>query len=692
MTDATHNPATIGSPAPPPPMPAGLSLEALREHVTRARHDLRFPLGHILGFTEMLVEEARNRGFYHFVADFEAISESANQMIAEISQRLGASAVESGLENPIVLRKQIKSLASKIVHTSTGLSHMAQALKEDVFSPDLLRIASSAKELLELTDTVLGFWPQSPPGSDTLARADSKPTTSTKPRSERPTAVDPLFQPGKEGTILVVDDLEANRDLLVKRLSRLGYKVEIVENGRQALDFVAGNCVDLILLDVVMPELDGFQTLAALKDNAATRYVPVIMLSIADDAGTVVQCIKLGADDFLPMPFNTTLLLARIESALAKKRLREINATQPSFYFDKGTLQPTSPSYVERQADKDLLQAVLNNEFCYVLTSRQMGKSSLMARTASKLREQGINVVALDLTAIGQNLTPEQWYDGLVIRLGRQLRLEDELEDFWMTHERLSPVQRFFTALRDVAMQHHHRPLVVFVDELDTVRSLPFNTDEFFAAIRECYNRRSEDAEFQRLSFCLLGVARPSDLIRNARTTPLNVARRVELLDFTPEESRALAAGLRREDKLAETLLRRVLYWTNGHPYLTQRFCRAVAEDGSVAKPSEVDRLCHKLFLSSRARDEDDNLQFVRKLLLRAENEGTSLLKLYRRVRLGKKVVRHQESNPLIENLRLSGIVRIESGYLAVRNRIYHRVFGEDWIEEHLELSRNRER
>ena len=108
------------------------------------------------------------------------------------------------------------------------------------------------------------------------------------------------------------------------------------------------------------------------------------------------------------------------------------------FYVTGGTLRPDAASYVERQADKDLLDGLIRGEFCYVLTSRQMGKSSLMVRTAQKLRAQGINVVALDLTAIGQNLTPEQWYDGLIVSMGRQLRLEDELEAFWMTNTRLS--------------------------------------------------------------------------------------------------------------------------------------------------------------------------------------------------------------------------------------------------------------
>ena len=94
-----------------------------------------------------------------------------------------------------------------------------------------------------------------------------------------------------------------------------------------------------------------------------------------------------------------------------------MSSTESTFYVTGGTLRHDAPSYVERQADKDLLDGLLKDEFCYVLTSRQMGKSSLMVRTASKLREQGVSVVVLDLTAIGQNLTPEQWYDGLVLRM-----------------------------------------------------------------------------------------------------------------------------------------------------------------------------------------------------------------------------------------------------------------------------------
>src|SRR5207249_2810891 len=161
---------------------------------------------------------------------------------------------------------------------------------------------------------------------------------------------------------------------------------------------------------------------------------------------------------------------------------------------------------------------LLVGEFCYVLNSRQMGKSSLMVRTAERLKAEGIPVVVLDLTAIGQNLTPEQWYDGLLTLLAEQLHLEDQLEDFWLDNPKLGPLQRFFAAIQKVALSKLSGSLVLFVDEIDVVRSLPFSADEFFAGIRQCYVGRATDPELKRLTFCLLGTATPADLIQDTRT------------------------------------------------------------------------------------------------------------------------------------------------------------------------------
>lgn len=372
--------------------------------------------------------------------------------------------------------------------------------------------------------------------------------------------------------------------------------------------------------------------------------------------------------------------------------------TGSDFYVIGGTLRPDAPSYVERKADRDLCEGLLQGEFCYVLTSRQMGKSSLMVRTVQRLRQEGATVAVLDLTAIGQNLTTDQWYDGLLSRLGQQLDLEDEVLASATAHPELGPLQRWITALEQVVLQRCPGKVVIFIDEIDIVRSLPFSTDEFFAAIRECYNRRSREPAFNRLAFGLSGVATPTDLIRDTRMTPFNIGRRIELNDFTADEAAPLARGLGSDEKGAQTLLSRVLYWTGGQPYLTQRLCRALAETiygtpsddtSALAAPPvlptvrTVDELANKLFLSRQARDRDDNLIFVRERLLRSETDVAGLLLFYRKIH-GGQIVPDDETNPFASILRLAGITRGVNGHLQVRNRVYWQVFDLNWIQTNM--------
>jgi WD40 repeat protein len=363
------------------------------------------------------------------------------------------------------------------------------------------------------------------------------------------------------------------------------------------------------------------------------------------------------------------------------------------FYVIGGTLRRDAPSYVKRSADDDLYEGLNAGHFCYVLTSRQMGKSSLMVRTAVRLREDNVKVAVLDLTAVGQNVSAEQWYEGLLGLIGQQLNLEDELEDFWLENKRVGPLQRWMHAIREVVITSSLGRVVIFVDEIDAVRSLPFSTDEFFAGIREFYNRRTEDPDLERLIFCLLGVATPSDLIRETRTTPFNIGRRIELTDFTESEAAPLAHGLGCDERLGRELLHRILYWTGGHPYLTQRLCQSVAEDKDIHRASAVDRVCEELFLSARARERDDNLLFVRERMLRSEEtDRASLLDLYLQVHKHRRV-RDDETNTLVSVLRLSGVTRSFEGYLYERNRIYHRVFDRKWVVANMpdaELQRQR--
>lgn len=126
-----------------------------------------------------------------------------------------------------------------------------------------------------------------------------------------------------EGQVLVVDDNEMNRDLLSRRLQRQGYTVSMAEDGQQALDKLRVDPFDLVLLDVMMPGMNGYQVLEHLKADPELRHIPVIMVSALDDIDSVVRCIELGAEDYLFKPFNPTLLKARINASLEKKRLRD---------------------------------------------------------------------------------------------------------------------------------------------------------------------------------------------------------------------------------------------------------------------------------------------------------------------------------------------------------------------------------
>lgn len=123
--------------------------------------------------------------------------------------------------------------------------------------------------------------------------------------------------------LLVVDDNEMNRDMLTRRLTREGYRVDVAENGRSALEKVALDKYDLVLLDIMMPEVDGYYVLAQMKASPALRHIPVIMITALEEMDSVVRCIEMGAEDYVLKPFNPTLLKARVGACLEKKRLHD---------------------------------------------------------------------------------------------------------------------------------------------------------------------------------------------------------------------------------------------------------------------------------------------------------------------------------------------------------------------------------
>ena len=376
-----------------------------------------------------------------------------------------------------------------------------------------------------------------------------------------------------------------------------------------------------------------------------------------------------------------------------------------SFFVTGGPVGRNSLSYVERQADEDLYQTLSARTFCYVLTPRQMGKTSLVVRAGARLKSEGVRTANVDLTIIGQAVTTEQWYRSILRIVGEQLDIEAEVLEFWRANPDEGPLNRLMRALQNVVLTKFSEPIVIFIDEVDYVRSLPFSTAEFFSAIRALHNKRVSNEELYRLTFCLLGVASLSDLIEDSQITPYNIGREIEVTDFTENEAIPLLTGLRQSNETAVAILSRVLYWTGGHPYLTQRLCQEVAEDPAVTGVGDVDRISREMFLSNNSRISDRNLVFVRDSILDRKSDRASLLDLYGRVHRqtslisalgynfsnrvarvywflrGYPQVRDDETNPLVTALRLSGVTKVVGDKLAVRNRIYYSVFDRKWID-----------
>ena len=360
--------------------------------------------------------------------------------------------------------------------------------------------------------------------------------------------------------------------------------------------------------------------------------------------------------------------------------MRRTIATEP-FYRVGGAIGANAPSYVQRQADHELLAHAIAGDFCYVLTPRQMGKSSLIARTVSQLQKKRLRSVVIDLQGMtAQDMTAEMFYAGLLDACIRQLALPVDLTRWWQEHELLSVVQRFMNFITDEVLARVSKRLVIFVDEIDAMLNRKFS-DDFFAAIRAFYNDRTHNSAYKRLTVVLVGSASPSDLVKDRTRSPFNIGHRIELTDFTFDEARQLTAGLSLDELQAAQALAQVLDWTGGQPYLTQKVCAALAADAHVSDGEQrVERLVKALFFSD-APWSDPNLQGVRDRLMAEQDSSDAVLDLYRRIIAGEHIL-DDERSPVHAALKLSGIVKVfPGGVLRPRNRIYEGIFHSGWVD-----------
>jgi hypothetical protein len=262
------------STSPPPqgndlPAPA---LHSLTLRVSRARHDLHNSLGHILGFSEMLLDEVQEPGQERLRPELELIQRLATQMISQTNDTLDAASIEAGRADLPALQAKLGEGAVRIVGAANTLARKSRKLKGGAFTSDLWRITTAARKTQQLARTGIALLSETA-ASEAPAPAPANPLASLLlARAETPAAA----AIPQEGSILVVDDLVENRELLSRRLSRLGYSVKSVESGERALEAIADTPADLILLDILMPGLDGIEVLRRLKADPTTRHIPVV--------------------------------------------------------------------------------------------------------------------------------------------------------------------------------------------------------------------------------------------------------------------------------------------------------------------------------------------------------------------------------------------------------------------------------
>lgn len=318
--------------------------------VSELRHELRTPFNAIIGYAEMLLEVAADDGLEELVPGLESLRASGKELLGAVNAALSAGAE--------VRRDELAELGGRVAAdlrplslTLTELIQMAHAGPAREALPDLERIRGATWGLAELAQERLLY------DSGVAAPADrDRAAPSETPALEAPDrfALD-------AGVVLVVDDNSLNRDLLCRRLERQGYQPVSCPGGREALAQLEQGGIDVVLLDILMPEIDGYEVLQQIKSSEKLRDLPVIMISALDEMSSVVRCIEMGAEDYLPKPFDPVLLRARVGACLEKKRLRDKEleylrgveeVQKAAMSVEAGSFEPGSLEAVAARADE----------------------------------------------------------------------------------------------------------------------------------------------------------------------------------------------------------------------------------------------------------------------------------------------------------------------------------------------------
>lgn len=355
-----------------------------------------------------------------------------------------------------------------------------------------------------------------------------------------------------------------------------------------------------------------------------------------------------------------------------------------SHYHLGGSLGRDAPSYVVRQADQEIYETLKAGKFCYVLNCRQMGKSSVLVRTSYRLQLEGFKCAFLDMTRVGSHETNlQQWYYGIIAELWRALGLfgQVNLKNWLNEQENVSPVQKLSNFIEDVVLKKiSTENITIFIDEIDSVLSLNFQVSDFFALIRFCYNQRSVNSEYNRLTFAIFGVATPSDLITDKKRTPFNIGTAIEIHGFSYHETAPLIKGLIGIAEPEEGM-KEILAWTSGQPFLTQKLCYIIGQEKGASIKDIKDIIYKCIIQNWESQDEPEHLRTIRDRIKHNQQAGR-ILGIYQQI-LQEAAVKVDDSREQIE-LILSGLVVKDKGFLKTRCQIYQEVFNLEWVRQQL--------
>lgn len=285
------------------------------------RQEFEAPVGAIVGYAEIMLEDAAKQGPASIIGDLRRLHQAGLRLKGLVSGLLEPAQMQ---ENFVDFRRNLRHDLRTPLTAIKGFAEMlledAEDAGNEALEHDLKKMLDAGMRLLAQIDSLVDF--TGTPVATAITGGPESVAVEAVIRSVRP-AAPASSSDAQSSRILIVDDTQATRELLARRLVREGHQIVEAENGRRALEQIAAEDFDLVLLDMMMPEISGYEVLTQLKADVRYRHLPVIVISALDEIDDIVRCIEAGAEDYLPKPFDPVLLRARIGASLEKKRLRD---------------------------------------------------------------------------------------------------------------------------------------------------------------------------------------------------------------------------------------------------------------------------------------------------------------------------------------------------------------------------------